>query len=70
MAAESWEECAKFVLEELKSLNGKYEGIQTELRNLNTNLTTIKIKMASISAIVAIIITLGVQYLKTTIGGG
>jgi hypothetical protein len=65
--AESWDECAKFVLEELKSLNKKYEGIQKELKDLNTNLTSVKIKVAGISAIIAIIISLGIQAIKSNV---
>ena len=68
--AKPWDECAYYVLEELKKLNDKYEGILKEQKELNKNLSAIKIKMAGISAVVAIIITLGLQYLKGIISGG
>lgn len=62
--AEPWNDCAMYVLEELKSLNDKYEGIETELRELNDSITKVKIKVAGMSAAIALIISLGMQIFK------
>lgn len=70
MAPNGWREWSKHVLKELERLSSSYETLDKKIDKINGKMTMMMIKLAALSATVALLVAIAVILIEGSLANG